>query len=183
LWERAEQSRQRTEVQSRLGALQIERDQLEQSLAMLEANLERFRALQRGGFVGSGDRIAWTEALLRVRQRLGLPDIAFELAAQQMLEPVAADPALVELGGQTPSDSGPIAHDLRFQAAGLHEGELLAVLEGLQAEAVGFFRPQRCQLQRATQGGGLEVDCSLRWITYLPPAPEAPPDAAEEAAP
>jgi hypothetical protein len=150
---------------------------------MLEANLERFRALQRGGFVGAGDRIAWTEALLRVRQRLALPDIAFELTPQHMLEPPAQDPALGDLSGSPTGASGPLAHDLRLQTSGLHEGELLALLEGLQAEAVGFFRPERCQLQRAAQGRGLEVDCSLRWITYLPPLAETQPNDAETASP
>lgn len=179
-WDLAEQTRQRNEAQAALDALQAESDQLGASLQMLEDNIGRFRALQREGFVGSGDRIAWTEALMRVRDALQLPDTAFELAPQQMLEPSLG---AVELIGETapPEVSGPLAHDLRIQIRGLHEGELLALLDRLQAERVGHFRAQTCELTRDAQIDGLMLDCTLRFITYLPPAVDPLAEAEEEA--
>lgn len=183
LWDRDRQSALRGEAENQLSALQAEREELEQSLSMLEGSIDRFRALQRGGFVGTGDRIAWTEALLRVNQRLGLPEIAFELSPQQALEPQAVDPALAGLEDAQPPPSGPMAHDLRIQMRGLHEGEWLALLDDLQAEQVGYFRTERCLLQRDQQAPGLELDCTLRWITYLPPAPVEPMPEDDEVTP
>ena len=172
-WDLAEQRRLRTETEAQLGNLQAERDQLEETLGMLEGSLDRFRALQRGGFIGAGDRVAWTEALLRVRQRLDLPDTAFELSPQEVLEPTASDPSLAEAGLPEPAASGPLAHDLRIQISGIHEGEWLALIGMLRDEGIGFFRPQDCLLQREAQIDGLRVDCTLRWITYLPPSSSA----------
>jgi hypothetical protein len=167
-WDLGEQRRLRSEAESQLGTLQAERDELEQSLDMLEGNIERFRALQRGGFIGGGDRIAWTEALLRARQRLGLPDTAFELAPQKMLEPAAVDPAMAGVDLPAPIVSGPLAHDLHVRIDGIHEGELLDLIAVLRAEGVGFFRAQGCALQRDLQAAGLQLDCTLRFVTYLP---------------
>lgn len=184
-WDRAAQQGTRSAAQARLAELDGERSESEAALGMLTENIDRYRALQRSGFVGSGDRIAWTEALLRGQQQLGLPGIAFELAPQQELEPQAEDPALAGSDAERPPAQGPLAHDMRIQIGGLHEGELLALLERLAAEQVGHFRPQACLLQRDVQQAGLQLDCTLRWITYLPPPVEndEADDAGSEATP
>ncbi|MCK7592843.1 hypothetical protein [Pseudomarimonas salicorniae] len=181
-----DEQRSRSEAEAQLAALQGESAGLEESLAMLEGNVERYRSLERGGFIGGGDRIAWTEALLRVQQRLGLPETSFELAPQQMLEPPMTDPSLPPVDGQTAAASGPLAHDLRIQIQRVHEGEVLALLAQLKAEQVGFFRVQRCKMERDPRGIGLALDCTLRWVTYLPPPapePEFLEEDYEEAAP
>ncbi len=177
-WDLGQTIQQRNQAQVELDALQAESDQLGASLQMLEDNIDRFRSLQREGFVGGGDRIAWTEALMRVRQRLQLPDTAFELAPQQMLEPPAGDPNLIAEAAPPPP-SGPLAHDLRIQVTGLHEGELLDLLDSLRDERVGHFRAQACELSRDVQVDGLQLDCTLRFVTYLPPPVDALLDDAD----
>lgn len=187
-WDRAQQTQQRDQAHAQRDALQAESDELSASLTLLEDNIDRFRVLQRDGYFGAGDRIAWTEALMRVRERLQLPDVAFELAPQQMLEPpTGGDFDLVD-SERVVVASGPLGHDLRIQMRGLHEAELLALLDGLEAERVGHFRPQNCELKREAQIDGLQLDCTLRFVTYLPPvidpnAEDAGDDADAEAAP
>lgn len=181
----SDRNRQRvllSEAKGEITALETERAELEQTLEVLATDIDRFRRLEKAGFVGSGDRLGWTEALLRVHQRLGLPEIGFELAPQIALEPAAVDPALADAGALPEAPYGPLAHDLRVQLAGVHEGEVLALLDGLAAEGVGFFRPQSCQFLREADAAGIRVDCTLRWITYQPRPPEAD-EAVEAGAP
>lgn len=150
-------------LRGELAALQAAQDELDR-------NLDRFRALRDAGFVGDGDRIAWTEALQRVQRRLALPEMAFELSPA-----IALDAPPPELVGQLPEGAaiplqGALAHDLHLRLSGVHEGEVLALVQGVAAERVGVLRLQRCLWERSATIAGLDVDCQLRWISYLPAA-------------
>ncbi|MFZ5657479.1 MAG: hypothetical protein ACOY37_10565 [Pseudomonadota bacterium] len=174
---RAESAQQQAGTQ--LAALQAELEQMRSGDAGVDADLRHYRALVGGGFVGEGDRVAWTEALLDAQQALALPPLRFELAARRALADGTAaptdpgtDPSLV---AAVPSP-GAQAHDLRFEVSGIHEGELLALLDHLRARRLGDFRVQDCELKRA-QAIGLDVACTLRWITYLPASAVAQAEA------
>lgn len=145
-------------------------DELAQARASqgeLDATLTRYRALADNGFIGEGDRLAWTEALVAAQRELGLPELQFELAARQPLaDAPAATPAF---GPPAPAPAhGPQAHDLRFAIAGIHEDELLALIAAVRARGIGHFRVDDCRLRRSEPDRGLDVDCTLRWITWLP---------------
>ncbi|GHE29936.1 hypothetical protein ACFOED_07075 [Vulcaniibacterium thermophilum] len=150
-----------------LAGAEAELAQSRQSHDELERNLRRYAELRRTGFVGEGDRIGWTEALLAQQRALGLPPVRFELAPQRAIG-VGAAPVVdgIEPDAAAP---GPQAHDLRFSLAGIHEDELLALVDGLQARGIGHFRVEDCELRRGS-GMGLDADCTLRWITWRPAA-------------
>lgn len=156
-----------------LAAVQAELDGARQSQDALEASLRRYRHLRETGFIGEGDRVGWTEALADTQRALGLPALTFELQPRRAL---AAGAPLPEATAPMPATPGAQAHDLHFTLAGIHEGELLALIDGLRARERGHFRVEDCELRRGN-GLGLDADCTLRWFTWLPPqaaAPDAP---------
>lgn len=170
------------QAQQQLQAVQAELAQVRVSDDEVEANLRRYRTLVGEGFIGPGDRVAWTEALLDEQLALGLPPLRFELAPRRALADEGAPPAdpSIAVAAEAPPTPGVQLHDLRFEAEGLHEGELLALLQRLRARRLGHFRVQDCQLKRS-QGTGLTTDCMLRFFTFLPAAAVAAP--AGEGAP
>lgn len=165
-WQAARARAAQDQALQQLHAVQAELAQIRVSDPEMEASLRRYRALVGDGFVGDGDRLAWSEALLDEQRALGLPPLRFELAARRPLaggpDP-SMDPAVAP---GTPPAPGAQVHDLTFEIAGIHEGELLALIERLRARRLGHFRVQACELRRG-QAAGLEAACTLRWITYL----------------
>lgn len=178
-WQAARAESAQQQAGTQLAALQAELEQMRSGDGGVDADLRHYRALVGGGFVGEGDRVAWTEALLDARQALALPPLRFELAARHALADAAApaDPGADPSLAPPPPSPGAQAHDLRFEVSGIHEGELLALLDHLRARRLGEFRVQDCELKRA-QAIGLDVACTLRWITYLPASAVAQAEAA-----
>lgn len=163
-----------TRVEQHHAALQQQRTALEAQLAEahqvrrdLDRNLGRYRDLAASGFIGEGDRLAWTEVLVAQQRALGLPPVQFEMTPRRSLS--AATTPIPE-GQPNANVPGPQAHDLRFALTGVHENQLIALVEALRAQRIGHFRVQDCLLTRRYDGRGLDADCTLRWITFLPAA-------------
>lgn len=166
-------------------AVNAELAQARASQQDLEQNLDRYRALAATGFLGEGDRLAWTEALVAQQRALGLPPVQFELAPRRPLAAGAAEAAGSDAGPEADAGAtapGPQAHDLHFAIEAVHEGELLALIERLRALGIGHFRVQDCLLRRSAAHAALDTACTLRWVTYLP-APATPAEPAAGATP
>ncbi|MBD8526002.1 hypothetical protein [Pseudomarimonas arenosa] len=179
-WQRDHALINQQQTESMLSEAQAELSSFEEAKLELDRNLGRYQGLAATGFIGSGDRIAWAEALLSLQRELDLPELSFELAAQKPLSETPVDPALESYGDVAQATHGRFAHDMRIRSKGMHELDLLRLIEGLRAKQVGFFRVNQCQLSRVSGENGLNVDCALRWITYVP-APRAGDLPAEEA--
>lgn len=183
-WHRDQSRVERQQNEAALANAQAELSIFQESRVELDRNLSRFQTLEASGFIGSGDRIAWAEALLNLQRTLDLPELSFELAPQRALSETPVDPALEGGTEATGPVYGRFAHDMRIRSKGMHERELLRLIEGLRAQKVGFFRVNQCRLTRVSDQLGLEVDCLLRWITYLPTPRAGEADVlAEETAP
>lgn len=115
-----------------------------------ERRLGTYRALRSRGAFAPADPVAWIEALTAACVRLRLPQPSFELGPR-----VAAA-----------AESEPDHYDLRFKISGVHESELLALLEAVQSGIAHAVRPQRCDLSRLADDMGLAVDCELRIFVF-----------------
>lgn len=175
-WQRNQAQQQLRQNIAILDAAQAELDLLQEGQRELDLNLGRYQELEQQGFIGNGDRIAWAEALLRLQRELALPEISFELAAQISLVNVPIDPSLVGLDDAPKPSFGALAHDMHILSQGMHETELLKLIDALRAERVGFFRVNHCSMLRVPGQLGLAVECVLRWVTYAP----APKDGLPE---
>lgn len=142
-------------AQAQLAALRTQVAALAPESGAIERAIDAYRSLQRTGFVGRADAIALTEWLQASARARGLEAPAFELAA-------AADEPAQEPGGRLRQ------FDLKVQWQGLHEEDLLALLDGLAQSRQGAFDVRSCRLQRAPAAAGLQAACALRWSVFEP---------------
>jgi hypothetical protein len=98
-------------------------------------DLVRYRELQASGVVGGEKRLEWVESVERIRLGRRLPDITYEIAAQQ------------RFGSPNPAVSDFYFSTMRLDLPLLHEGDLFTVLADLRQTAPGYFRVHSCSLR------------------------------------
>lgn len=131
-------------------------------LALLKANFAKFEALRESGLAGNADREGWAETLLKVHKNKDLPDtLGYTLLAPVPLPGVEPSPTVA------PAQS----HDMTLTLDGIHEGELLDLLNSYEQQVKGKFRVQSCQLT-SPSSKGLTASCLLRFFNQplTPPA-------------
>ena len=144
----------------------------QQDLINIRAHIEQFHAFRTQGLVGSADREAWVEQLVKSREQLNLPDtLSYTLKPPRALTD-AATPDLDPAAAPAANPDAPATHDLDFHLKGIHEMELLDLLQDYRTKVRGRFRVQSCRLGEATQDG-LFAQCTLRFFT-LPEAAKLP---------
>jgi hypothetical protein len=147
-------------------------------LLYLQSHSAQFRQLGQLGLVGPADRQAWVQQLLASHQHAALPGpLQWTLHAP---EPLAAGDATAPAQG-----SGAWVHELEFSLSGVHEEEVLALLQDFGARVRGRMRVNACSFTQPTPEG-LSAHCSLRFFTLdgpaVPPTAPAPRAAAAPAA-
>ncbi|MDQ8021648.1 MAG: hypothetical protein REI94_07400 [Moraxellaceae bacterium] len=165
----AQQSEQaRQAIRTRLADTQ--RDE-----AVIRATIDRFENWRKQGLIGPEQRLDWADSLRAVRDERRLPRLIYELMPQRPLRR---------------GDNTPISNDqynlqvsrMRLDLGLLHEGDLLRVLDDLQARRDVLVVPRACRLDRAPAAPranpretppSLDAHCELDWITVLPPARNA----------
>ena len=128
--------------------------------------LPDFKALQRRGFIGKEDRIAWINALHLAAEHAQLLSLHYRLGKQRRHSPRVAMPG----GGLTL-----YASDMTIEAGLLHEGDLLRLLRDLDRRTEALYQLQQCSLRRNEAQvrfqpamENLIAVCTLQWITGLP---------------
>jgi hypothetical protein len=160
-------------AQGELVKVQTSLRERQADLNLLQTHIERFRQLAGRGLLGQPDRAAWVEQLVESHQRRGLPaSLSYTLhsphpASQQA--PSAASSAHEVFPETRPGEA--LFHELEFKLQGVHEEELLGLLQDFESRAGGRFRVNFCHLSERTQRG-LTAHCKLRFFT-LPWAPGA----------
>ncbi|MCX7156836.1 MAG: hypothetical protein NTW45_10405 [Rhodocyclales bacterium] len=168
-----------TQSRSQLGAQQPNLTAKQQDLRNVQAHVEQFRVFRAQGLVGRADREGWVEQLVASRERLKLADtLSYVLKPPQAItesgapDPATAEPAAIAQGGA--NSDAPATHDLDFELSGIHEQELLDLLEDYRTMVRGRFRVQACHLGSAQQIG-LLAQCTLRFFNL--PEVVKPPGA------
>ena len=126
----------------------------------------QFITLQRLGFVGSENRLAWVEAIRQIQEQRRLLPLTYEIDPQQ---PYRVEGRLASGDYQLRGSRMSLHMDL------LHELDLLYFLTDLRQR--GVFAVQGCALRRTAAAGNaplaptLAADCVLNWLTLTPQAP------------
>jgi hypothetical protein len=124
--------------------------------------LERYRQLERAGFVGEEQRINWLDGLRLANQQADLFGVDYQIGTQKAY-PFAAEfnPGQIELNQSL--------MQLRFRL--LHEGDLLRFFDALARQNAGIFTIDQCLLRRIDTRGviryqpNVNAECELSWIT------------------
>ena len=125
--------------------------------------LRQLEVLRGAGLLGTPDRQAWQQHLLRLQAKLQLEKIEWELSP---FKPAAAQ------GHGAPSEPPSALHlsTLHIKGELAHEGRLIPLLERPGNASEGLFLPRRCRLTRSqpvpdtTDTPTLAADCEIDWL-------------------
>ena len=155
-------SRQLVQQQSQLKDARIRLQRSGDEKDIIVNHLDRFRQLQRIGFVGEEQRINWLDGLRLSNQQADLFGVDYQIEAQKPY-PYSADfnPGQIALSQSVMK--------LRFRL--LHEEDLMRFLNALARQGAGVFTVDQCAMRRVDTGGvirfqpNVAAECELSWIT------------------
>lgn len=138
---------------------------------LIVQHLDRYRALERSGFVAPEQRINWVTGLRDANRAAGLFGIEYQIGAQRPYRAAEAlDAPQLEV----------LESPMRLKAALLHEEDLMRLIAALEAQHLGLFLLEECTLRRLPVAGGLryephlDAECQMAWLTAHPRAAGAP---------
>jgi hypothetical protein len=121
----------------------------------------RFRQMRASGWIGPEQRLGWIEALQRLNADLRLPTLRYDIGEQTEVEPNEPSSHL-ELH-RTP---------MTLNLGALHEGDVIDLLQRLQAMGQGLMSVERCGFSRNgdrvrldADAANVNIECSLDWYT------------------
>jgi len=123
---------------------------------------DRFRQMERVGFIGEEQRINWLDGLRVANQQADLFGVDYQIGAQRPYA-YAADfnPGQLALNQSVMR--------LRFRL--LHEEDLVRFFDALARQGTGLFTIDQCMLRRIDTRGvirfqpNVNAECDLSWIT------------------
>jgi hypothetical protein len=154
--------RQLVQQQTQLKQAQVRLQKSGDEKDIIVRYLDRFRQLERTGFIGEEQRINWLDGLRLANQQADLFGVDYQIATQKPY-PFAAEfnPGQLALNQSL--------MQLRFRL--LHEGDLLRFFDALARQDAGVFTIDQCLLRRIDNRGVLRyqpnvnAECDLSWIT------------------
>lgn len=156
-FQKAEQERQaalarQSEMRARLARVHDEEREIRQ-------RIERYHEIGALGRTEAERRLEWVETLTQIREERRLPGLDYEIAPQRPLDAKAPAAGGFDF----------LASPMKLEAQLLHEGELLGLLDDLQARVQALIGVRRCRIERlpagAAQAANLKAACELDWIT------------------
>jgi hypothetical protein len=154
--------RQLVQQQTQLKQAQVRLQKSGDEKDIIVRYLDRFRQLERTGFIGEEQRINWLDGLRLANQQADLFGVDYQISTQKPY-PFAAEfnPGQLALNQSL--------MQLRFRL--LHEGDLLRFFDALARQDAGVFTIDQCLLRRIDNRGVLRyqpnvnAECDLSWIT------------------
>ncbi|HEU4707992.1 MAG TPA: hypothetical protein VFS17_01660 [Methylophilaceae bacterium] len=162
-------------------AMQTQQQQLNQARQRYESSgqekeiitkyLPLYRKLIEDGFIGEERRIEWVDGLRNVHQQSKLFGINYTISTQEEYKPsFALNVAPFTLNRSV----------MKLELAMLHEGDLLTLLNGLDAQETTPFIVRDCEITRvgpintANLTPNLRANCELDWLTLREPQATKP---------
>ena len=153
-------------VTSQQGRINAEIDRLIEDEALLNNMGGTFEILKERGFYGIEDRLAWTEILKQVSERLKLPNFKYSIQPQQ---------AISNIGPGFQTNLGLSESVMIIEAELLHEADFSTIVQQLNDFAPGSFRVDECKITKegvislSKINKNFSINCSLAWYTVTPP--------------
>lgn len=128
--------------------------------------LPLYQQLIKDGFIGEERRLEWVDGLRTIHQQNKLFGINYTIETQQEYKPTFA------------LNVGPFSLQrsiMKLELAMLHEGDLLTLINALDAQQTTPFIVRNCEVTRtgatntSTLGPNLRADCELDWLTIREP--------------
>jgi hypothetical protein len=143
------------EARTRVEGARRERDSLQESADV-------FRTLVERGMLQSEHRLDLVELVNAQRARNQIFALDYEIAPQRPLKLA---------GGRVFAAVDVLASRVKLKIRALHEGDVLAFVDGLTSSRQGFYPVDRCTMKRLEAAAPealqarVEADCTMEWIT------------------
>jgi hypothetical protein len=145
-------------------------DRIAEEEREVKEKIEVYRRLKDLGIIGDERRLAWVDAMARIRASRELLDLRYLVERQKLLYSVAGKPAGVDFNSST----------MKVELALLHEGDLMGFLADLRNSGNAYYSVQKCAITRtgaASTGANLvprlRASCAVDLITILDRAAKA----------
>jgi hypothetical protein len=136
--------------------------------ADLRSREAQVRALRARGFTSGADRVAWAESVMRAAEALRPLRYKVEVGADAAV-PLPAD-AQAWYDSRGLAAPRVVANELRLEAQGLHEDEIVALVARARESGGAVVRVEGCRISRRPDATGLDAVCHLRRLALLPAA-------------
>lgn len=160
----------------KLQAMELQQRQLDQARQRYQASgqekeiiikyLPLYRQLIQDGFIGEERRLEWVDGLRIIHQQNRLFGINYTISTQEEYKPAFA------------LNVGPFSLHrsvMKLELSMLHEGDLLTLLNTLDAQQSTPFIVRDCEITRvgaintSNLAPNLRADCELDWLTIREP--------------
>lgn len=128
--------------------------------------LPLYQQLIQGGFIGEERRIEWVDSLRTIHQKNKLFGINYTISTQEEYKPTFA----LNVGPSSLHRS-----IMKLELSMLHEGDLLTLLNTLDAQQSTPFIVRDCEITRLNEAitnnlvPNLQANCELDWLTIREP--------------
>lgn len=125
--------------------------------------------LVKKNVIGKEDRLSWFEAIQYVSESRGMPSVKYSVVSQKKVD----SPTLKQKYGGLALYSSVMTLDVTMG----HEGDMFALLDGLQDRAKGLFTVDKCDLDinrpkdvdsDTVLINQMKAHCELSWYTIKP---------------
>jgi hypothetical protein len=135
-----------------------------EDLARMNADLarreSRTRALKSVRFDGPADRVGWAESI--DASILALHPLTYSAEVGTVSHTPLPDAILEWYSSRGLGPPQFTTVDLNLNVSGLHEDELVDLLNAVRRQGGGITRIERCKLLRRSDNLGIDADCALR---------------------
>lgn len=150
-----------------LNSVRSSYQQVDEEELIMQEYLPVYREYTAQGIIGEERRLTWVEALREVANRLGMPSMRYEIGTQ------------VEHDPEVPLQTGRhrlLRTEMTLEMDLFHEGDLVRVLQAVEAGADGLYSVDACELTRSRllfgtdpRQANMSAACTLRWFSLQPP--------------
>lgn len=155
-------SHQLAQQQSQLKQAQLRLQKSGDEKEIIVRYLDRYRQMERTGFIGDEQRVSWLDGLRLANQQVDLFGVDYQIGAQRpYIYSADFNPGQLALNQSVMR--------LRFRL--LHEEDLIRFFDTLARQGTGLFTIDQCLLRRIDTRGviryqpNVNAECDLSWIT------------------
>lgn len=155
--------------QSAMRAMRIWKNKIDgsrESDKIVDKYEQAYLGLVKKGVVGNEDRLSWFETIQYISESRGMPSVKYSVVSQEKV----ASPVIKSRYNGLDLYSSVMTLDMKMG----HEGDLFALIGGLQDKAKGLFTIDSCDLNQerlkddarnSIRIDGMKARCKLSWYT------------------
>jgi hypothetical protein len=157
-------------AEARLSNIQKKYQQAKDRSRLMQEYREKFALLKDSNIIGDENRLNWIDSLDRIIEQEQIPYLKYRISQQRPFN----DRKLLNQYPDIKVFQSPMDLEMNL----LHEGDLFAIINNLDAKAKGLFDVEQCSIERSKRleasvlesktDSNFKAKCALNWYTFQP---------------